>query len=107
MVHPCRAFGGQGDLDGAIILVVWLQFVLFVLQLVQTLFLTAIPFIAQLIGFVAFFLTFYLACNFIAVLHGFRSQLNVFVGMLATLFAFALVVTVVLGILGIEINPVW
>ena len=82
--------GGHGRFDDALILVVWLQFVLLGLQAVQLVAYAVAPLLADLIGLATVALFFWLLTNFIAELHGFRSLGLVFVGVLATLVVMVL-----------------
>jgi len=85
-----RWCGGHGSFDGALILVVWLQFLLLGLQAVQLVAYAVAPLLADLIGLATVALFFWLLTNFIAELHGFRSLGLVFVGVLATLVVMVL-----------------
>ncbi|MDP3961733.1 MAG: Yip1 family protein [Pseudorhodobacter sp.] len=82
--------GGHGSFDGALILVVWLQFLLLGLQAVQLVAYAVAPLLADLIGLATVALFFWLLTNFIAELHGFKSLGLVFVGVLATLVVMVL-----------------
>ena len=82
--------GGHGSFDGALILVVWLQFLLLGLQAVQLVAYAVAPLLADLIGLATVALFFWLLTNFVAELHGFNSLGLVFVGVLATLVVMVL-----------------
>jgi len=82
--------GGHGRFDEALILVVWLQFVLLGLQAVQLVAYAVAPLLADLIGLATVALFFWLLTNFVAELHGFKSLGLVFVGVLATLVVMVL-----------------
>ena len=82
--------GGHGRFDDALILVVWLQFVLLGLQAVQLVAYAVAPLLADLIGLATVALFFWLLTNFVAELHGFKSLGLVFVGVLATLVVMVL-----------------
>ena len=68
-----RLRGGVGHFDDALILVVWLQFVLLGMQLVQLALYAVLPMAANLLGFATLAWFFWLLTNFIAVLHRFTS----------------------------------
>ncbi|NCM97616.1 MAG: YIP1 family protein, partial [Rhodobacterales bacterium] len=80
----------HGRFDEALILVVWLQFVLLGLQAVQLVAYAVAPLLADLIGLATVALFFWLLTNFVAELHGFKSLGLVFVGVLATLVVMVL-----------------
>ena len=99
-----RFFGGTGSFDGALILVSWLQFVFFVIQLAQTLVFLVSPAMAGLIAMVSVVLFIWILVNFTAELHGFASLGYVFLGVLGSVFAASLVLVVVAGMLGLELQ---
>lgn len=78
--------GGMGSFADALILMVWLQFILLILQVIQIAVQIILPPLTDLIGFVSIGLFLWLISNFIAELHGFRSVFMTFLGVLATLF---------------------
>ncbi len=101
-----RMAGGEGSLDNAILLVAWLQFVLICLQILQIIAALFIPFIAVLIGLVGLFIVFRLLTVFIAELHGFRSTVSVFIGVLIVMIVLAAVLSFVFGVFGIDMMGV-
>ena len=98
-----RLAGGQGRLDDAILLLAWLQTVLLVFQIVQIALIFLIPFLSGPIGMLAFVLSFWLLTVFVAEMHDFRSLPLVFLSILATLVLIGLIVSMVLGVLGMQI----
>ncbi|WP_372603714.1 Yip1 family protein [Actibacterium sp.] len=94
-------FGGQGTFEGALRLVVWQQWVVLLLQAAQLLSLVLVPPLAWLIGLGSYGLTLWLLTNFIAALHGFRSRLAVFAGVLFTGMLFAFFLLFVLQLFGL------
>lgn len=101
-----RAFGGEGRLADAVLLVAWLQFVLLCLQVVQMVFLLLIPVMAAYLGIVAVILFFWLLTQFVATLHGFESLGRVFVGILGGMFGLFIVLTIVLALFGFQLPEV-
>ena len=100
-----RIFGGQGSFDGALAVMIWLQFIFICLQVIQLVFIIImLPAIADIIGILAFALFFWLLANFIAELHGFQSTGQVFVMIIVTLIALAFALTLVFTILGIGLG---
>jgi hypothetical protein len=105
LIHQVgRAFGGQGNLADAMLVVVWLQLLMLGVQVAQLLALIVAPPISGLIGLVGFIGFTWLMVNFIAELHGFRSLGLVFGGIILTFIAAAFVLAILLGlILGPEV----
>ncbi|WP_430464049.1 Yip1 family protein [Tabrizicola sp.] len=89
-----QRFGGQGSLAQALVLVAWVQVPPILLQLVQLVLMLVAPGLAPLVGIAGFALYAVLLSLFVAELHGFRSGVTVFFGILATSFAVALLVAV-------------
>ena len=99
-----RLAGGRGSLDGAILLLAWLQAVLLIFQVIQIALLFALPGLSTLMGLAAFVLSFWLLTVFIAELHGFRSMALVLLSILMTMVLLGLVVSIVLGLLGVQLQ---
>ncbi len=96
-----RRLGGSGDLDGAIVLVAWLQFVMICLQLAQILALIVSPLLAFLLGIAGLVLFFWMLTQFIMELHGFKSATAVFLGIFLSMMALAVLLSILLGVLGV------
>lgn len=96
-----RAFGGHGDLSGAVSLVVWLQFLMVCLQVAQGIAILTVPFLSGILGIAGVIAFFYLLTQFICELHGFERPGMVFAGIIGTMFAVIIVMSVLLGLLGI------
>ncbi|NUB43815.1 YIP1 family protein [Fertoebacter nigrum] len=95
--HVGRWRGGTGTFADALLLVVWLQFILLCLQAVQLVAQVLLPPLADMVGIFALVLFFWLLTNFVTALHGFRSRLAVFGGIIAVtvLLAFALAILLI------------
>lgn len=96
-----RKMGGTGGFNGALGIVVWLQFVLACLQVLQTAALFVAPPLADLLGFVGIALFLWLFTNFVAALHRFDSLFMVFVMIIVSTMGISLVLSIVLTILGV------
>lgn len=94
-----RHFGGTGTLAQALVLVAWVQVPPIALQIVQLVVMALAPGLAPLVGIVGFALYAVLLSLFIAELHGFRSGVVVFFGILAVSFLVALVAAFLFAIL--------
>jgi hypothetical protein len=96
-----RFFGGTGSLEEAALLIIWLQFILLCVQVVQLAAIVILPPVAGLITILAIALFFWLLTNFIAVLHGFQSLGMVFVTTLFAAFGLLVLLSLVLSMLGL------
>ena len=79
--------GGTGRFEDALILMIWLQFILLILQVVQIVTQVLIPPASVLVGYASVGIFMWLISNFVAELHGFSSVLMTFWGVLLTLLA--------------------
>ncbi len=98
-----RMMGGRGDLDGAILAVVWLQFVMVCLQIVQSVLLLLFPFGAALVVILGIAIFLYLLTAFVTELHGFESTGRVFAMILFVLMGVALGLSFVLTLAGVTV----
>lgn len=92
-------FGGTGRLSQALVLVAWAQVPPILLQLAQIAAMLIAPALAPLIGLAGFALYAVLLSLFIAELHGFRSALLVFLGLMVTSFLVAIIAAVLIALL--------
>lgn len=83
-------FGGAGRFADALLLVVWLEFLLTLVQALQMVLMFLLPPFGTLLALAAIGLFLWLMVQFIAALHGFHDLFKVFVGMVA---GFILIVT--------------
>ena len=101
-----RRMGGTGDFDGAIVIVAWLQFIMICLQLGQLLLLLVAPVLALLLGLAGLVLFFWMLTQFIMELHGFKSATAVFMGVFLSMFALAVLLSVLIGVSGVMVPGV-
>lgn len=94
-----QRLGGTGTLAEALVLVAWVQLPPILLQLLQLVAMLVLPGLAPPIGLAGFALYAVLLSLFIAELHGFRSGLMVFFGMIAVSFLVALVAAILFAAL--------
>ncbi|WP_347310074.1 YIP1 family protein [Defluviimonas sp. SAOS-178_SWC] len=94
-------FGGGGRFADALLLVVWLEFLLTVAQAVQMVAMLVLPPLGALlaIGVLAGFL--WLMVQFTAALHGFQNLFKVFLGMVAGFVVIVTTLAMLFGALGI------
>ena len=98
-----RTFGGLGRFSDGLAVLGWVQAVLFVLQLAQIAALVILPGLAEVIALASIGLTLWILPNFIAELHGFRSALATFFGILGTMAVLVVALSVLLAVVfGVE-----
>lgn len=98
-----RALGGTGRYDQALLTVIWLQFVLLIIELGVVFLGVFAPGLALILWVMGLVMTFWILSHFIAEMHGFRSAGAVFVSILLLLVVVAVVMSVVLSALGIGV----
>ncbi len=96
-----RMTGGTGSFPQAIKTVVWMQFVLLILELGSVFFLVIAPGFALLTGLFAVFMSFWILSHFIAEMHGFASPLSVFFGIVMTAISLSVLLSMLLALLGL------
>ncbi|MEM1365307.1 MAG: YIP1 family protein [Pseudomonadota bacterium] len=99
-----NVMGGTGTLEGSLAVTTWLAVVVVTFQVLQTLALFILPWIAQLITLVSILLVIWVYTNFVAELHGFDNLVMVLIGSivagLSLMFALSLVLSLVMTSLG-------
>jgi len=98
-----RTFGGTGRLEDAIALVVWLQFLLVCLQVVQALVGIVSPALSGLFGLAGVVLFFWLLTQFVLVMHGFQSAAMVFVMIVVSMLALTFALSMLLTLTGLVV----
>ena len=99
-----RAFGGHGSFADALLIVVWLQFLMLGFQLLQLMAFVASPPFAGLLGLAGIVLFFWLMASFVAELHGFASRGAVLAGIIGVTVAAGLLIGVaVILVVGPEV----
>ena len=89
-------FGGKGEFGEVLVVMVWMQILLVVVQAVQTFAGIILAPLAGLVGLASVGLFFWLLTNFVAEVHGFRHLWRVFFGLVVGLMAFGLALFAVL-----------
>lgn len=100
-----RALGGTGSFDQALLTVIWLQFVLLIIELGVLLLGLFAPGLALFLWVMGMVMTFWILSHFIAEMHGFRSAGAVFASILMLLLVLAVVLSFVLAAIGISVGP--
>ena len=96
-----RMFGGKGSYDDALLLVVWSEIPLLMLQALQLAVALVSPMVAEYLGYAVVFFSLWLLVNLVMALHGFTSAAKVVLGILGTVFAVALLLTPIAMMLGL------
>ncbi|MBF9021520.1 hypothetical protein HKCCA1058_12555 [Rhodobacterales bacterium HKCCA1058] len=95
-------FGGKGDFDGALALMVWLQAVFLVVQAFQIVAIAiGLSVLADIVSLASIPLFFWLMAQFVTVLHGFSSVWKTFWAIIMFLIAFAFLLSLVVTSFGL------
>lgn len=104
MHHIGALMGGQGRFEDSLAALTWLQFIMFGVQILQTVALFLLPPLVELVTLGALILLLWLFTNFVAEVHGFRNLGLVFVMIIVSTFAISFALTLVLSILGVSLG---
>jgi len=98
LVHGIgRLFGGQGDAAGAQVAVLWLHVLFLILQLAQVVAMAVAPPLVMVLSLATLVAALWFFPHFVAELHGFRSVGTTFLGILGTVLALLVVLSVALA----------
>lgn len=100
-----RRFGGRGTFADALVLLVWMEFVLIAGQTVQMALMLLFPLVAGLLTFALILLMVWLLIRFTAALHGFSNMVLVSLAVMGIFIGSALVFGITLISLGIMPPP--
>ena len=89
-------FGGLGNFRDGLVLIAWTEALLCLLQLAQIVLLLVSPALAAALGLFGMVLFVWVLSNFIAEMHNFASAGHVLFGIIATVFAVSVLMTIVL-----------
>lgn len=96
-----RMFGGHGRFEDALLLTVWIEVLLLVVQAVQLVLSLVLPGVAGIFGLLAIALFLWLTVQFTKALHGFHSTPKVVLGLIGTVFVTGFVLSLFAAALGI------
>lgn len=96
-----RMFGGHGRFEDALLLTVWIEVLLLVVQAAQLVVSLVLPGVAGMLGLAALVLFLWLTVQFTKALHGFRSSAKVALGLIGTAFVAGFVMSLIAAALGI------
>lgn len=97
-----RLMGGQGSLEGAIMTVVWTQFILLGIQALTLVLFMIAPAMAALLTFASVFVSFWVLSHFTAENHGFKSTGLVFASIMIFMIVAVFLLSFILVLLGVE-----
>lgn len=101
MAYVGQLFGGKGQFRDALLLAVWTEAVLLVIQFAQLFTMILFPFIASILALASFILLFWMISGFTMGLHGFKSRAAVLIGLIATLFVAGTIFLLILSAFGL------
>ena len=97
------ALGGQGDLDGALVVVIWIELLAIAIRMVQTVLLAVFAPLAGLVAILGLAILIWVFLNFINVLHRFdsigRSLLTLVLAVLGIGLGLGLILAVIQAVL--------
>lgn len=100
-------FGGEGAFDDSLVVVIWLQTILLVIQVIQVIVAFVSPMFAGIVGLVFGLLSIWIFVNFVAVVHGFKNLALVFFGLVASMlgvvFGLSLIFVFIAILFGIDL----
>lgn len=102
-----RLFGGHGRFEDALLLSVWIEVVLLILQVAQVVTSVILPPVAGILGIFAIALFLWLTVHFTKALHGFASAAKVLLGLIATAFVAGFALSFLAAAFGLfpEVSP--
>ncbi len=95
-----RIFGGTGQFADALLLTIWLEFIVILAQAVQLVALALLPPVGLLFGIAAIGLLIWLLVQFTAALHGFTNLVRVGLGMVVSFLAIITILSFLMMLLG-------
>ncbi len=96
-----RMFGGQGRFEDALLLTVWIEVLLLLVQAAQLVLSLVLPGVAGLLGLASIVLFLWLTVQFTKALHGFRNSAKVALGLIGTAFVAGFALSLIAAALGI------
>jgi len=95
-----RAFGGQGSLEGSLLVGVWIGVMQLIIQFVQFLVMTFSPLLAGMLSLAGLIWLFWALTQFVKVLHGFQNGFVVFFGIVLVFMVSVFMAAVILTMIG-------
>jgi hypothetical protein len=95
-----RFFKGYATFKEALTALVWLQFILFGISILQAVLGFVIPQLSPIVFIITMMIIIHLTVNFIMEIHGFKNPLAVIAGIVGTFFGLAFILSALLLLLG-------
>lgn len=99
-----RSFGGEGRFSESLTAVVWLQLLLLMAQVLQFVLLAISVGLANFFSLALGVFSMWLFVNFVTVVHGFRSLLNVFIVIVIATFGVGIGLSILLSIVALSLG---
>jgi hypothetical protein len=96
-----QAFGGVGDLDGSLAIVVWLNAMMLLIQTGQLFLMLVVPPLAGLVAIATVVWALWAFANFVTELHDFQNPFFVLGGVILSMIVLFFGIAMILAILGI------
>lgn len=96
-----RMFGGHGRFEDALLLAVWIEVILLIVQVVQIVLSLILPGAGAIMGIIAIALFLWLTVQFVKALHGFSSGPKILLVMFGTLLAMGFIMSFFAASLGL------
>ncbi len=96
-----RIFGGRGGFADALLVIVWVEFLMTITQVAELAVMLVVPPLGAVLGIAVLVFFVWLVVNAIAELHGFDNLLMVFLGLVGGFVALVVALATLLSALGI------
>ncbi|TGN67134.1 YIP1 family protein [Paracoccus liaowanqingii] len=96
-----RMFGGTGRFEDALLLTVWIEVMLLIVQVIQIVLSLVLPAAAGILGILAIAMFLWLTVQFTKALHGFTSGPKVLLVMFGTLLVMGFVLSFLMAAMGL------
>ncbi len=102
-----QVFGGTGAFDDSLIIVIWLQAILLVVQVAQIVLAVISPFLAAMFGLAFGLLSVWIFVNFVAVVHGFKNLgmvlVAIILSMIGVVFGLSIIFVFIAILFGVDL----
>lgn len=95
-----RLFQGHATFKEALTALVWLQFILFGVSIVQLILGFIVPFLSPIVFLFSMMIMIHLTVSFIMEIHGFTNVFAVIAGIFGTFFSIAFILAIIFSMLG-------
>lgn len=96
-----RLFNGIGTYKESLTALIWMQFIMFLISIAQLIMIIIFPALNSIVAMVTLLIFIHLTVSFVMEIHGFTNVFAVITGIVATFFAIAFILAIVLTLLGV------